>query len=54
MYADRMPGDQAGRRWKAAINARSVTPMNVANHCQDPCARANVRTAANPMPMTPT
>ncbi|PKW05424.1 hypothetical protein SAMN05428944_7554 [Streptomyces sp. 1222.5] len=27
--------------------------MNVANHCHEPWARANVSTAASPMPMTP-
>ncbi|MEU2736382.1 hypothetical protein ABZ656_13395 [Streptomyces sp. NPDC007095] len=53
MYADRMPGVHAGRRWKAKITARSVTPMYVENHCQEPCASANVSTAASPMPMTP-
>lgn len=27
--------------------------MNVANHCHEPWASANVSTAASPMPMTP-
>lgn len=53
MYGERMSGLHSARRWKASNTTSSVTPMNVANHCHEPWASANVSTAASPMPITP-